>query len=347
MLIQIKNIMNKNLLLILFSIGMYIQSNHIFSQTTTSRYPHEDLSNWEKWGKEDQKGAGNYITPELIVKAAKLIKKGQTFSLAIPINKKGPLYPAFQYPQHDMRMTGVDYSSVDHTPYMGGMKFAHDAIDMSLHATTSWDGLSHAWYGDSLYNGYSEKEIVTSLWGGARKLGIENMKESFVGRGILIDVLNYKNDSIPKGYLITRADIENTLKKQRTEVKRGDMVLIRTGVVPSWYKNTDTESRSQFGQLQTGIDKDVVLWIKESEITAMAADNMALERLPNPHEPEIVSPLHGNIIRDLGVYIGEIFYLEELAADCKIDGVYEFFLAAQPLLIPGATASPINPIAIK
>ena len=74
---------------------------------------------------------------------------------------------------------------------------------------------------------------------------------------------------------------------------------------------------------------------------------MGLERQPNPHNPEIISPLHGNILGDLGVYIGEIFYLEDLAADCKKDGVYEFFLAAQPLNIPGATASPINPIAIK
>jgi hypothetical protein len=74
---------------------------------------------------------------------------------------------------------------------------------------------------------------------------------------------------------------------------------------------------------------------------------MGLERQPNPIEPNTISPLHGNILRDLGVCISEKFYLEDLAADCNTDGVYEFFLAAQPLNIPGATASPINPIAIK
>lgn len=117
--------------------------------------------------------------------------------------------------------------------------------------------------------------------------------------------------------MITRADIENTLKEQGTQVRQGDMVLIRTGVIPSWYENTDTESRSEFHRPQTGIARDVVLWIKESKISAIAADNMGLERQPNPHNPKIISPLHGNILGDLGVYIGEIFYLEDLAADCK------------------------------
>lgn len=339
--------MNKTLLLFLLITCAQTQNNALHAQNNPARYSHEEINNWGKWGENDEKGAGNYITAELIVKAAQLIKKGETFSLAIPIDKTGPLFPGNYSPQHLMELTGTDYQSVDYTSDNGDQKFAMDAITMSLHATTSWDALSHAWYGDSIYNGYSEKEIVTRRWGGARKLGIENMKESFVGRGILIDVLAYKNDSIPKGYLITREDIENSLKEQGTQVRQGDMVLIRTGVVPSWYENTDTESRSEFHQPQTGIARDVVLWIKESKISAIAADNMGLERQPNPIDPKIVSPLHGNILGDLGVYIGEIFYLEDLAADCKKDGVYEFFLAAQPLNIPGATASPINPIAIK
>ena len=93
--------------------------------------------------------------------------------------------------------------------------------------------------------------------------------------------------------------------------------------------------------------KDVVSWIKEKEISAIAADNIGVERTPNEIEPKTVSPLHGNILRDLGVYIGEIWWLEELAEDCAKDGVYEFFIASQPLNIPGAVGSPINPIAIK
>lgn len=165
-----------------------------------------------------------------------MIKRGETFSLAIPLDKYGPVFLGNYCLQHLMDLTGVDYNTIDHTPLLGDMKYAMDAITMSLHATTSWETLSHAWYGDQLYNGYSQKEIVTRKWGGARKLGIQNMKESFVGRGILIDVLAYKNDSIPSGYLITRADIENTLIKQGVEVQQGDMVLLRTGVIPSRYE---------------------------------------------------------------------------------------------------------------
>jgi kynurenine formamidase len=91
----------------------------------------------------------------------------------------------------------------------------------------------------------------------------------------------------------------------------------------------------------------VVPWVKEKQIAAIAADTVALERLPNEIDPEMAVPVHGNLLRDLGVYIGEIWWLEELAADCAADGRYEFFLAAQPLNIPGAVGSPLNPIAIK
>jgi len=339
--------MYKNLLLSVLLIFTCLLNNLLLAQEPQARYPHEDVNNWGRWGENDQKGAGNYITAELIVKAAQLIKSGKTFSLAIPIDKLGPTFYGSYKPLHFMETTGVDYSTIDQSPYTGDMKYAKDALFMSLHATTSWDALSHAWYGDQLYNGYPEQEIVSRNWGGARKLGIQNMKDSFIGRGVLIDIVAYMNDTIPKGYLITRQDIENALKKQGTEVNPGDMVLLRTGVVPSWFINPGPIFRYRFHRPQTGIARDVVLWIKEKQIAAIAADNMGLERQPNSIDPNTISPLHGNILRDLGVYIGEIFYLEDLAADCKKDGVYEFFLAAQPLNIPGATASPINPIAIK
>jgi kynurenine formamidase len=91
----------------------------------------------------------------------------------------------------------------------------------------------------------------------------------------------------------------------------------------------------------------VVPWIKEQQLAAIAADNLALERIPNEVDPAMVVPVHGNLLRDLGVYIGEIWWLEELAEHCAKDGRYEFFLAAQPLNVTGGVGSPVNPIAIK
>jgi len=318
----------------------------LLAQQSPAQYPHQEINNWGKWGSSDQKGAANYITPEVIIEAAQLIKKGKTFSLAIPIDKQGPVWPGRLIPHHTMDIAGADYATgINTEPFLGKMKFADDYIYMALQGSTQWDALSHGWYGDRLYNGYSEKSIVSGALGGATKLGIENVKESLIGRGVLIDILKYKGGALSPGYGITREDIEGALELQGTVVKKGDIVILRTGVVPMWYN--DPSSRSNYFNPQTGIVKDVVGWIKEKEISAIAADNIGVERTPNEIEPKTVAPLHGNILRDLGVYLGEIWWLEELAEDCAEDGVYEFFLASQPLNIPGAVGSPINPIAIK
>lgn len=317
-----------------------------YAQQSPAQYPHSEVNNWGKWGKEDQKGAANYISPDNIIEAAQLIKKGKTFSLAITIDKQGPVWPGRLNPHHTMDITGADYATgINTEPFLGKMKFADDYIYMALQGSTQWDALSHAWYDDQLYNGYSEKSIMGGALGGATKLGIENVKESLIGRGVLVDVLAFKGGNLAPGYGITRADIEGALEQQGTEVKKGDIVLIRTGVVPMWYN--EPSSRSDYFHPQTGIVKDVVSWIKENEIAAIAADNIGVERTPNEIDPKTVSPLHGNILRDLGVYLGEIWWLEDLAKDCAEDGIYQFFISAQPLNIPGAVGSPINPIAIK
>jgi kynurenine formamidase len=97
--------------------------------------------------------------------------------------------------------------------------------------------------------------------------------------------------------------------------------------------------------VQTGIIKDVIPWIRDKQIAAIAADNLGVEQAPNAHGKNW--NLHGNLLRDLGVFLGEIWWLEDLAADCAQDGRYEFFLSAQPLYIPGAVGSPLNPMAVK
>lgn len=304
-------------------------------------------NNWGKWGKDDERGAANYIQPEHIVAAAGLIKRGEVFSLAIPIDANGPVFPTRIPPQHFMVLTGADYAA-GLPPYAGELKFADDYIYMPLQGSTQWDGLSHAWYGDTLYNDIDQGAIKSANGaGGASKLGIENVKTGFVGRAVLIDVVAYKGGALPQGYAISRADIEGALKKQNATVKEGDVVIIRTGVVPLYYELEDPIARLKYIQApQAGIDVDVIDWIAKHKVAGVAADNIALEVLPNP-VPAKTFAVHGALLKDLGVYIGEIWWLEELAEACAEDGSYEFFLAAQPLNIPGAVGSPLNPIAIK
>lgn len=310
-------------------------------------HPHDRIHTWGKWGPQDQKGAANYITPERVVAAASLIKRGVSFSLAIPIDANGPVFPTRLNPHHTMVATGSDYAvgakgPLDFSPY----KFADDYIYMALQGSTQWDALSHGWYGDTLYNGVPESAIQAGA--GATKLGIEQVVESLIGRGVLIDVLAHKGGSLPPGYSIRLADLEAALAAQKTEVLPGDIVLVRTGVVPSYYELETPVQRAEFwASPHAGLAADVVPWVRTRQIAAIAADNVAFERMPNEDDPKHMAPLHGNLLRDLGVYIGEIWWLEDLAADCAEDGRYEFFLAAQPLNIPGAVGTPLNPVAIK
>jgi kynurenine formamidase len=312
-------------------------------------YPHEDINRWGLWGKDDERGAANFITPDKLVAAARLIRSGRIFSLAIPLDATGPVFPPRLPPHHTMTVTGADFIADPNAAPFGPspIRFADDYIYMPLQGSSQWDGLSHGWYDGSLYNGVPESAIRSSGVGGATKLGIENVKDGLVGRGVLIDVVRFKGGALPAGYSITRADLEGALAAQQSTVREGDVVVVRTGVVPSWYELGPAEKASFFTNPQAGLASDVVPWVKATKIAAIAADNIALERIPNEIAPIVLVPLHGNLLRDLGVYIGEIWWLEELAADCARDGRYEFFLAAQPLNITGAVGSPVNPIAIK
>lgn len=314
-------------------------------------HPHGQLNHWGRWGAADQRGAANFISDEVVVAAAKLIRTGKRFSLAIPLDGSGPVYPGRSSPHHTMTATGADYiANPGFSPFgPSPIRFADDYIYMPLQGSSQWDALSHAWYDGKLYNGVPEAAILSAPQaGGATRLGIENVKDSLVGRGVLIDVARYKGGALPPGYTITLQDLQGALARQKASVRTGDIVLIRTGVVPAFYLLKDPVERVQFLVApQAGIGSDIVPWIAEQQLAGIAADNLALERIPNQADPSLVAPVHGNLLRDLGVYIGEIWWLEELAEDCAKDGRYEFFLAAQPLNITGAVGSPINPIAIK
>ncbi len=322
-----------------FTIGLIMFAAVAAAQHNPALHPHDDMNNWGKWGAEDEFGATNYITPESIVEAAKLIKKGKVFSLAIPIERGGPIFPTRHPPHHFMSATGADPTRVS----QGAMDvaFTDDYIYMPLQGSTQWDALPHEFYGGQFYNGHPASIVTAS---GAQKLGIDKVRDRFVGRAVLIDIVAYKGGTLEPGYGITRADIEGALARQKSKVKTGDIVLVRTGAVPHYYTLPAAE-RDNWVNVQTGITKDVVPWVRDMKIAAIAADNLGVEHAPNADGKNW--NLHGNLLRDLGVFLGEIWWLEDLAADCAADGRYEFFLSAQPLYIPGAVGSPLNPMAIK
>ena len=163
----------------------------------------EKYKNWGKWGPNDEIGTLNYTSPDDIIAAAQLVKKGKVISLALNFDHTGPQgakskYPAMgrTNPIHTMIRTGTDaYSGVLDKR---GIRAADDMVTMPLQCGTQWDGLGHVFYEQWMWNGYDCREVTSA---GAQKCGIEKTKNKMVGRGVLLDVARYKGvDSLDDGY---------------------------------------------------------------------------------------------------------------------------------------------------
>jgi len=303
--------------------------------------------NWGRWGKDDELGTLNFTTAADIVAAARLVRKGRVISLALNFDQHGPQggkskYPALGRfnPVHLMLRTGTDaYSGVlDHRKIRG----TDDIIIMPLQCGTQWDGLGHIMYYDHMWNGYDCRNVTTS---GALKGGIEKTREKMVGRGVLLDVARALGRKwLPDGFAITSEIFDLTEQKQGVRVRRGDYLLVRTGHVERCLAAKSWDGYS--GGDAPGLAFETVDWIHKREIAGIATDTWGVEVRPNETE-DTNQPWHWITIPIMGLTVGEIFHLGELAKDCAEDRRYEFLFVAPALPITGAVGSPVNPLAIK
>jgi kynurenine formamidase len=308
----------------------------------------EKYKNWGKWGPKDEIGTLNFTQPEDIVAAARLVRKGKVISLALNFDNAGPQgakskYPAMGRinPVHTMLRTGTDaYSGVlDHR----GIRAADDMVVMPLQCGTQWDGLGHVFYENSMWNGYDCREVTSA---GAQKCGIEKTKNRMVGRGVFLDVARALGKKwLDDGYAITCADLDRTAELQGVKVKRGDFVVVRTGQMEAKLEAGSWDGYP--GGDAPGFGFETLEWIKRTELAALASDTWGCEVRPNESEQGINQPWHWITIPMMGMTMGEIFYLKELAEDCAADKVYEFLFVAPAIPITGAVGSPTNPLAIK
>jgi kynurenine formamidase len=298
-------------------------------------------SNWGKWGPDDQQGTVNYITPEKVVEAAGLIRRGKVFSLAMPFDENGPQSGRGRMnPTLAMRRTGTDFAA-EAFETASGIGFADDMLTTSLQAATHWDALAHIFDRGQMWNGYSAAEI-TSL--GARRNGVQHLRDRIVTRGVLLDMARYKGvEWLEPGYAISEGDLLGCLAAEGTTVGTGDIVLLRTGQMG--YCKTHGWGTYAGGDAP-GLSFYTADWLYRTELAGVASDTWGVEVRPN-ELANCPQPLHQVMIPHIGLLVGELFDLEELAVDCAADGRYEFFFVAAPLPITGAVGSPINPQAIK
>jgi kynurenine formamidase len=307
----------------------------------------ERLRNWGKWGPEDELGTLNYTQPEDIVAAARLVKRGRVFSLALPFDQNGPQIARGPHPGvnrfnpiHTMLRTGTDaYAGVlDHRK----IRATDDLIFMPLQCGTQWDGLAHVFYGNHMWNGY-DCRLVTSA--GAQKCGIEKTRDRLVGRGVLLDIPRVLEvPCLPDGFAITPELLDQAERQLKVTVGRGDYLIVRTGQLEARLAARNWEGYA--GGDAPGLAFETLDWIHSRRIAAVATDTWGAEVRPNASE-EANQPWHWIAIPMLGLTVGEIFYLKELAADCAADACYEFMFVAPTLPITGAVGSPTNPIAVK
>lgn len=307
----------------------------------------ERLKNWNRWGPEDQIGTLNFTRAEDIVAAARLVRKGKVFSLALPFDNRGPQGGRSNYPStgrfnpiHVMLRTGTDaYSGVLDRRKIRG---ADDIIIMPMQCGTQWDGLGHIFYGEHMWNGYDVRTVTSQ---GAEKCGIEQTRDRMVGRGVLLDIPRLLgNAHLPDGFAVTSDLLDSAAKHFGVEVRRGDFLLVRTGHIEAKLAAGNWDGYA--GGDAPGLAFETLDWLHKKEIAAIATDTWGVEVRPNETE-EANQPWHWISIPIMGLTVGEIFDLAALAQDCVADRCYEFMFVAPALPVTGAVGSPVNPLAIK
>ncbi|GAA4601787.1 kynurenine formamidase [Actinoplanes octamycinicus] len=303
-------------------------------------------SNWGRWGAEDVQGTMNFLTPAHRARAAALVRRGVSFSLAQSFDANGPQkgWRRRTNPVHTMLDTGTDaVAGVQGFPH--GIGGADDVIAMPLQCSTQWDGLGHIFDHGHAWNGRPADRVVTSLGDGVT--GIQTVASVIAGRGVLLDVGRAlgTDGELPDGFAITEEHLLATIAAQgaTSAVGQGDLVLVRTGQLSRVRRDGWGDYA---GGAAPGLSFTTADWLHRTEIAAIATDTWGFEVRPNEFD-DAFQPLHQVAIPHIGLFLGEMWDPDELAADCAADGVYEFWLTAAPLPITGAVGSPVNPIAVK
>ena len=298
----------------------------------------QKVSNWGRWGPDDERGTVNFITPEVVRRAAACVKRGVIFSLGLPFAADGPQIGqgGRVNPVHTMTAIDARLGSGPDAPC-----YADDAVTMPLQCATQWDGLAHVYYGGLLYNGAPASTLGAS---GAARNAIDKIGRGVVSRGVLLDLARVRGvERLRPGEAITPGDLEAAERAQGVHAEGGDILLLRTGHLAVFTRDGDREG---YMRQMPGLGLACVEWLHAREVAAVATDTSAVEVIPF-EDPGLPLPLHALCIRDMGLTLGEMFALDELAADCAVDGRWEFLFSAPPLKVVGGVGSPLNPLAIK
>jgi kynurenine formamidase len=293
----------------------------------------ESVSTWGRWGEDDQRGALNYLTPERVRAAARLVTTGESISLGLPLNTTvGVDNPAPV--DHHMTMLGDDGSE------SGPLRFAKDYIGADYHnpSHSHIDAFCHVSFDGRLYNGRSSSSLTSH---GATEDAIDVLKDGLVGRGVLLDVPRLRDVPwLEPGQHVLTEDLEAAERQQAVAVGEGDILLIRTGHTRRQVEQGAWDSDAA----RAGLHPTAATFLAERRVAALGSDGNN-DTAPSTTE-SVDFPIHALALNAMGIHLLDYLLLEDLAAACEREGRWEFMFAAAPLRLVGGTGSPLNPIAI-
>ena len=289
----------------------------------------QDVSNWGRWGKEDQLGTLNLITAEKRKQAAQLVKEGISVSLARNAEEQEAADNPSPFDQ-TMLKTGSE----------PGNQWAMDNFSVSYHgfAHTHIDSLCHLLYQGKMYNGFSQQEISKE---GTNKLSIHNLKHGIFTRGILIDIpklrgVRYLEPATP----IYPEELVAWENRAGIKVSSGDVVFFRTG---RWARRDEKGPWSVQEEGAAGLHASCATWIRARDV-AMVGSDAAMDVIPSG-VPGVSHPIHLLTLNAMGVHIFDNCDLEAASTTCEKLKRWDFLITASPLPVEGGTGSPLNPIA--
>ena len=281
-----------------------------------------------KWGAGDERGSGNLMKPETVLRAARLIKTGEVIELGQVLHDAMPFFGPRIF---NLQAKRTNWSAASN-PRGSNEEIVTTELGQ---VGTQLDGFAHQSIGNSLYNCFKMDEVSTRT--GFTKLGIEKTG-ALITRGVLIDVAALKSvEMLGERYEITAQDLQDALKQQNLSLQAGDAIIVHTGWGLLWGKDNPRYYRTQ-----PGIGIGAAEWLARQNPMLVGSDTCCVEVNPNP-DSKLTSPVHQILLAANGIHMVESLKLDELASK----RAHEFAFVVEPLKIRGATGSTIAPVAIR
>ena len=310
------------------SYKIFAQQNLPFVTETQFEDWQQTLSNWGRWGPDDEIGTLNLITPAKRREAAALVQSGVTVSLA----RNTDNVESIDNP------CPVDWEMVNATPNGASDRIAFRCIHGL--GTTHIDGFGHRFFDGKMWNGVDMADTVT-MEEGAKVNAVLTMKDGIVTRGVLYDIPRLKGvDYLQPGYRVTVADLEAWEAMAGVKAGPGDAMLFRWG---RWARR-EVEGPFDTWEEAAGLDNHVIPWLRERDISILGWETPGYTPRPAGDLPTLA--LHDFALTMLGIHLIDRSDLGALAAMAAAQNRWEFMLTIAPLPIPNGTGSPVNPIAV-